>query len=92
METIQFVLDTKLRKAADRAAKNVNRSALIREALHEHLKRLETKELEALDRRGCLAQPPLLRNPEFGSVPPHGLKTEQLTCICDVSPPRRLAA
>jgi len=59
METIQLVLDTKLRKAADRAArrKKVNRSALIREALHEHLKRLQTQELETMDRRGYLAQP-----------------------------------
>ena len=59
METIQVVLDTKLLKAADRAAcrRKVNRSALIREALHEHLKRLQTQELEAMDRRGYLAQP-----------------------------------
>ena len=59
METIQLVLDTKLRKAADRAAqrKKVNRSALIREALHEHLKRLKTQELEAMDRKGYLAKP-----------------------------------
>jgi metal-responsive CopG/Arc/MetJ family transcriptional regulator len=59
METIQLVLDTKLREAADRAARRrkVNRSALIREALHEHLKRLQAQELEAMDRRGYLAQP-----------------------------------
>jgi len=59
METIQVVLDTKLLKAADRAARRrkVNRSAFIREALHEHLKRLQTQELEAMDRRGYLAQP-----------------------------------
>ncbi len=59
METIQVVLDTKLLKAADRVARRrkVNRSALIREALHEHLKRLQTQELEAMDRRGYLAQP-----------------------------------
>jgi len=59
METIQVVLDTKLLKAADRAARRrkVNRSALIREALHEHLKRLQARELEELDRRGYLARP-----------------------------------
>lgn len=59
METIQIVLDTKLRKAADSAAKRhrVNRSALIRQALREHLKRLRTAELEARDRRGYQAHP-----------------------------------
>ena len=53
METIQVVLDAKLLKAADVAAKRqkVNRSALIREALHEHLKRLRAMELEERDRR-----------------------------------------
>lgn len=41
MQTIQVVLDTKLLQAADRAAKRqkMNRSALIRDALREHLKR-----------------------------------------------------
>jgi metal-responsive CopG/Arc/MetJ family transcriptional regulator len=59
METIQVVLDTKLLKATDFAAKRqkVNRSALIRQALQQHLKRLHEMELEAQDRRGYLAQP-----------------------------------
>jgi metal-responsive CopG/Arc/MetJ family transcriptional regulator len=59
METIQVVLDTKLLKATDFAAKRqkVNRSALIREALQQHLKRLREMELEERDRRGYLAQP-----------------------------------
>ena len=59
METIQVVLDAKLLKATDLAAKRqkVNRSALIRHALHQHLKRLHEQELEARDRRGYLAQP-----------------------------------
>ncbi|HUE20843.1 MAG TPA: ribbon-helix-helix protein, CopG family [Bryobacteraceae bacterium] len=59
METIQVVLDSKLLKAADHAAKRqkVNRSALVRRALQEHLKRLRELELEAQDRRGYLAQP-----------------------------------
>ncbi len=59
METIQVVLDTKLLKAADVAAKRrkVNRSALIREALQEHLRRLRILDLEARDRRGYQAQP-----------------------------------
>jgi metal-responsive CopG/Arc/MetJ family transcriptional regulator len=59
VETIQVVLDAKLLKAADAAAKRqkVNRSALIRQALQDHLKRLRALELEAQDRRGHLAQP-----------------------------------
>lgn len=59
METIQVVLDTKLLKAADRAAKRqkVNRSALIRRALQEHLRHLHELDLEEQDRRGYLAQP-----------------------------------
>ena len=57
METIQVVLDAELLKAADRAAERekVNRSALIRDALRGHLKRLEVRELEERDRAGYLA-------------------------------------
>jgi hypothetical protein len=53
METIQVVLDAELLRAADLAAKRqkVNRSALIREALERHLKRLHELELETQDRR-----------------------------------------
>lgn len=59
METIQVVLDAKLLKAADSAAKRqkVNRSALIRQALQEHLKHLHVLDLEQRDRRGYEAQP-----------------------------------
>jgi metal-responsive CopG/Arc/MetJ family transcriptional regulator len=59
METIQVVLDLKLLKAADAAAKRqkVNRSALIRQALQEHLKYLRVRDLEERDRRGYQAQP-----------------------------------
>lgn len=59
METIQVVLDAKLLKAADMAAKRhrMNRSALIRHALEEHLKRVRVLELEERDRRGYQAQP-----------------------------------
>jgi metal-responsive CopG/Arc/MetJ family transcriptional regulator len=59
METIQVVLDTKLLQAADRVArrKKVNRSAPIRDALREHLNRLQVLDLEERDRRGYEAQP-----------------------------------
>jgi len=59
VETIQIVLDARLLKAADQAAKRqkVNRSALIRHALQEHLKKLRELELEDRDQRGYLAHP-----------------------------------
>jgi len=59
METIQVVLDAKLLKATDLAAKRqkVNRSVLVREALQQHLKRLHDLKLEERDRCGYLAQP-----------------------------------
>lgn len=52
METIQVVLEAGLRKAADRAARRLktNRSALIRDAVREHLRRLHTRELEEQER------------------------------------------
>jgi hypothetical protein len=59
VETIKVVLDAKLLKAADSAAKRqkLNRSALIRQALQEHLKRLRVLDLEERDRRGYQARP-----------------------------------
>jgi len=59
METIQVALDSELLRAADGAAKRarLNRSALIREALREHLKRLRALEVEARDRQGCRQRP-----------------------------------
>ena len=58
METIQIVLDKKLLQAADRAARRTkqNRSALVRDALREHLRRLETCALEERDRQGYSTQ------------------------------------
>jgi metal-responsive CopG/Arc/MetJ family transcriptional regulator len=52
METIQVVMEAELVKAADRAARRlkVNRSALIRGALREHLERLRHRELERQER------------------------------------------
>jgi metal-responsive CopG/Arc/MetJ family transcriptional regulator len=59
MKTIQVVLDSELLRAADSAAKRarVNRSALIRKALREHLRCLNVKELEARERRAYQEQP-----------------------------------
>lgn len=59
METIQVVLDKKLLQATDRAAKQSkrNRSALVRAALREHLRRLEIRALEDRDREGYLRHP-----------------------------------
>ena len=54
METIQIVLDAPLLRETDRAARRlkVNRSALVRAALHQHLKRLQIIDFEARDRDG----------------------------------------
>jgi metal-responsive CopG/Arc/MetJ family transcriptional regulator len=59
MQTIQIVLDEKLLKAADRAARRTkrNRSALMRDALREHLQRLEVRTMEQRDRDGYARQP-----------------------------------
>jgi metal-responsive CopG/Arc/MetJ family transcriptional regulator len=59
METIQVVLDGKLLKAADTAARRqrVNRSELIRQALQRYLKYLHARELEDQERRAYQAKP-----------------------------------
>ena len=59
METIQVVIDSKLRQTADRLAKRkkVNRSALVREALREYAKRERIREMEERDRRAYEAHP-----------------------------------
>jgi metal-responsive CopG/Arc/MetJ family transcriptional regulator len=56
METIQIVLDKELLQAADQAARRTkrNRSALVREALREYLRRLELQAGEKRDREGYL--------------------------------------
>lgn len=59
MEIVQIVLDKKLLQAADQAAKSTrrNRSALVRDALREHLRRLELRASEERDRQGYSRQP-----------------------------------
>lgn len=54
METVQIVLEKKLLEATDRAARRTrrNRSALVRDALREHLQKLEIRALEERDREG----------------------------------------
>jgi metal-responsive CopG/Arc/MetJ family transcriptional regulator len=58
MEIVQIVLDKKLLHAADQAAKRTrrNRSALVRDALREHLRRLELLASEERDRQGYSPQ------------------------------------
>lgn len=65
METIQVVLDAGLLRAADRAVRKLktNRSALFRDALRFHLKRLELAERERQDRKGYVRYPDLLEEP-----------------------------
>ena len=59
METVQIVLDKNLLQAADQAARRTkqNRSALVRDALREHLRRLEVRACEERDRKGYARQP-----------------------------------
>jgi metal-responsive CopG/Arc/MetJ family transcriptional regulator len=59
METIQIVLDKKLLQATDQAARQTkrNRSALVRDALREHLRRLEVRAREERDRQGYSRRP-----------------------------------
>lgn len=54
METVQIVLDKKLLCAIDQVARRTkrNRSALVRDALREHLQRLAIRDLEERDRTG----------------------------------------
>jgi metal-responsive CopG/Arc/MetJ family transcriptional regulator len=58
METIQIVLDKKLLQATDQAARRTkqNRSALVRDALREHLRKLAVSALEERDRQGYSKQ------------------------------------
>jgi metal-responsive CopG/Arc/MetJ family transcriptional regulator len=59
METVQIVLEKKLLHATDQAARRMkrNRSAFVREALLEHLRRLDLKAKEEHDRAGYLVKP-----------------------------------
>jgi metal-responsive CopG/Arc/MetJ family transcriptional regulator len=59
MEIVQIVLDKKLLQAADQAVRRArsNRSALVREALREHLRRLEVRGKEERDRQGYSRRP-----------------------------------
>jgi metal-responsive CopG/Arc/MetJ family transcriptional regulator len=58
MQIVQIVLDKRLLQAADQAAKRTkrNRSALVRDALREHLRRLELRASEERDRQGYSRQ------------------------------------
>lgn len=59
METIQIVLDKALLHATDQAARRTkrNRSALVRDALREHLHKLEVRATEERDREGYSKRP-----------------------------------
>jgi metal-responsive CopG/Arc/MetJ family transcriptional regulator len=59
MPIVRIVLDKKLLHAAVQAAKRTrrNRSALVRDALQEHLRRLELRASEERDRQGYLRRP-----------------------------------
>jgi len=67
MQTIQVVLDKQLLEATDRAARRTkrNRSALVRDALREHLHRLELRSKENRDHEGYRNQPQRQRESEL---------------------------
>ena len=67
METVQIVLDKELLRATDKAARRTkrNRSALVRDALREHLRRLEIRAMEERDRAGYEKQPQDLNEVRF---------------------------
>jgi metal-responsive CopG/Arc/MetJ family transcriptional regulator len=70
METIQVVLDKRLLDATDRAARRTkrNRSALVRDALREHIERLELRAKEELDRQGYAKLPARHREAQLWEV------------------------
>ncbi len=59
METIQVVLDKELLRATNQVARRLkaNRSALVREALREHLRRLEIRAKEDQEREAYMKHP-----------------------------------
>jgi metal-responsive CopG/Arc/MetJ family transcriptional regulator len=59
MQIVQIVLDKKLLHATDQAARRTrrNRSALVRDALREHLRHLERRASEERDRQGYSQHP-----------------------------------
>jgi metal-responsive CopG/Arc/MetJ family transcriptional regulator len=56
---VQIVIDKKLLQAADQAARRTrsNRSAVVRDALRQHLRRLEIRDNEERDRQGYSRKP-----------------------------------
>lgn len=59
MQTAKIVLDKELLHAVDRAARLTkrSRSALVRDALQEHLRRLEIRAMEEREREAYRRQP-----------------------------------
>jgi len=59
MQTAKIVLDEELLQAVDRAARLAkrSRSALVRDALREHLRRLEVRAMEEREREAYRRQP-----------------------------------
>jgi metal-responsive CopG/Arc/MetJ family transcriptional regulator len=59
METVQVVLDKELLQATDTAARRMrqNRSALVRDALRQHLRALEIRAKEDREREAYLKHP-----------------------------------
>ncbi|MGH9412577.1 MAG: CopG family transcriptional regulator [Terriglobales bacterium] len=67
MKAVQIVFDEKLLQATDREARRskCNRSALVREALREHLHRLQIRAWEEQEREGYARIPQDMAEVEF---------------------------
>lgn len=59
MEIVPIVLGKKLLRELDQLARRTrrNRSAVVREALREHLRELQIREMEERDRQSYIKQP-----------------------------------
>lgn len=56
---VQIVIDKNLLRATDQVAKRTkrNRSAVVREALREHLRKLQIQEMEERERQSYISKP-----------------------------------
>lgn len=59
MKTVKIAIDEELLRAVDQTARRMkqSRSAVVRDALRGHLRRLELRTLEVRDRKGYIGKP-----------------------------------
>ena len=76
MQKIHLTLDRALLRATDRAAgqRKQTRSTLIRDALREHLRRLEVRALEERDREGYSRKPQSVHEARLEAEAPYRME------------------